>query len=66
MKSHDELSRWRKQVGHGGSNWDKQKSVDAYTSERFEWARSNFGVVHEIDIRRWVVEKASEVSGLVV
>lgn len=40
--------------------------MDTFALERFELLRLNYGVVYEIDIRRWAMRKASEVNNLVV
>lgn len=45
-----------------GSNIDKQIEIDKHVLEKFGWARSNFGRVHDIDLRRWAMEKSSEVN----
>lgn len=40
---------------------DKQKMIDQHVFQQFSLARSNFGRVHDIDLRRWAMEKGSEV-----
>lgn len=45
----------------GGSMVDKQKMIDQHVFQKFGLARSNFGRVHDIDLRRWAMEKGTEV-----
>lgn len=44
-----------------GSTVDKQMMIDQHVFQKFCSARSNFGRVHDIDLRRWGMEKSSEV-----
>lgn len=48
----------------GGSVRDKQKLVDDFVLMKFNEVRSNYGIVHEVDLRRWAIEKSREVISI--
>lgn len=38
-----------------------QNEVDKYVQHKFDAARKNFGTVHDFNLRKWALEKSSEV-----
>jgi len=53
-------SRWRYQIECGGSEEEILQSIEEYTLEHFREARKQCKSVHDVDIKRWAVEKSLE------
>lgn len=45
----------------GGALADKYKQINDYVLEKFNSARCQFGTIHEMDLRRWAMEKSDQV-----
>lgn len=46
----------------GGNCRDKQIAIDEHVREQFHNARTNYATVHDVDLRRWAMEKSAEVG----
>ena len=48
----------------GGNRLDNLREVNKYVLHKFKTSRECLGVVHEMDLRRWAVEKSREVDAI--
>lgn len=48
-------------ISIGGSRYDKLKVINDHVRDKFVTVRSNFGIVHDIDLKNWAIEKCQEV-----
>ncbi|CAF4196742.1 unnamed protein product, partial [Rotaria magnacalcarata] len=56
------ITRFRKYVEAGGTKKQKIDDIDTYVYRQFENARHKFLAVHDIDLRRWGLQKARELN----
>ncbi|RWS00424.1 uncharacterized protein B4U79_05620 [Dinothrombium tinctorium] len=56
------ISRFREYVNQQGTTSVKCKEVTNYTMQKFKNARENLLPVHDIDLRRWAMDKAREIQ----
>ena len=62
LSSESQLYRWEKQMQNLGTRIDKLKTVWDHTLTEFKKAANNKLIIHDIDISRWALSKASEVN----
>ena len=54
------ITRFRKYVEAGDTKKQKIDDIDSYVYHQFESARNKLLAVHDIDLRRWGLQKARE------
>lgn len=62
VKNRKYIERFRKYLENGGTKHQKLDEIDHYTYEKFEKARSEFLFVHDVDLKRWALQKAREID----
>jgi hypothetical protein len=56
------LSRFRKYLKDHGTKKQKLDDIDTFVFERFEAARENCLSIHDIDLKRWALQRAQQQS----
>ncbi|CAF3058441.1 unnamed protein product [Rotaria sp. Silwood2] len=56
------ITRFRKYIEAGGTKKQKIDDIDTYVYHQFENARHRLLAVHDIDLRRWGLQKARELN----
>lgn len=56
------IARFRTYIESGGSKRQKLEIIDTYVYDRFEDARYQYLSVHDLDLRRWALQKARELD----
>lgn len=54
------ISRFRAYIEKGGTRTQKWENVNNYVYHKFEQARESYLPVHDLDLRRWGLEKAKQ------
>ncbi|CAF3411410.1 unnamed protein product [Rotaria sp. Silwood2] len=54
------ISRFRAYIEKGGTRMQKLENVNNYVYHKFEQARQSYLPVHDLDLRRWGLEKAKQ------
>lgn len=62
VSSERQLRRWRIQVNEGGTKTDKLYRVAQYTLDNLKEAIDSKITVHDIDVRRWALQKKHELN----
>jgi hypothetical protein len=62
VKNRKYIERFRKYLESGGTKQEKLDEIDQFTYNKFEKARSEFLFVHDVDLKRWALQKAREID----
>ena len=62
IPNHQYLTRFRKYISTGGTKRNKINDVEMYVYDQFQSARRSLLAIHDIDLRRWALQKARELD----
>ena len=62
LKNPTEVSRIRKCVAKGGTNFHKYGMIQDFVWKKFQLARSRYLPVKDIDLKRWNLQKSKEIK----
>lgn len=57
-------TKWKQQIKGGGSRSEISYEIDKYVTQKFTEARDEFKPVHDMDLRRWALQRAAEFPGV--
>ncbi|OXA46117.1 Tigger transposable element-derived protein 6 [Folsomia candida] len=59
------LTRWKKHIQMGGTKFELFMHIENFVSHQFRLCREQFLPVHDMDLKKWAIVKASEFPGFV-
>ena len=62
LKSRTQFDRWKMQIQQSGDRIEKLRVVFEFAAQKFKNAREKKLNVSDLDIKRWVINKAREVG----
>ncbi|OXA39876.1 Tigger transposable element-derived protein 6 [Folsomia candida] len=58
------INRWKKQIEMGGTKYELFIEIENYVYQQFKLCREQYLPVHDMDLKKWAILKASEFNGL--